>query len=85
MHRVPLGLPPEQAVLTEPLACCMNGQEPLGIGIGQSVVIIGAGLIGLFHAELALAKGASLVLVADVVRECLEEALSLGEGWGYRQ
>ncbi len=79
VHKVPLGLPTEQAVLAEPLACCINGQEPLGIGIGQSVVIIGAGVIGLFHAELAQAKGASRVFVADVLRERLEGVLSLGD------
>ncbi|MDI3524773.1 MAG: hypothetical protein PWP42_23 [Candidatus Atribacteria bacterium] len=79
VNKLPPGLNFEKAVLAEPLACCINGQEPLSIGIGQSVVIIGAGTIGLFHTELAFVKGASRVFLADVVPEKLELAARLGK------
>jgi len=78
VNKLPAGLSFEKAVLAEPLACCINGQEPLAIGLGQTVAVIGAGIIGLFHAELALLKGATQVFVADVVPARLEYARVLG-------
>jgi len=77
VNKLPPGLSFETAVLAEPLACCINGQEPLSIGIGHTVVIIGAGTIGLFHTEVALVKGATRVFLVDVVPEKLEIAARL--------
>ena len=51
------------AALTEPLACVVNGQEALGIGTGDTVAVIGAGPIGILHAELARAAGARVLLL----------------------
>jgi len=80
VNRIPPGLDFEEAALAEPLACCINGQSFLGIGLGQSVAIIGAGVIGLFHAELALLKGASRVFLIDIVPERLQHAATLVKG-----
>ena len=79
VNKLPTGLSCDQAVLAEPLACCINGQEPLGIGLGYKIVVIGAGTIGLFHVELALLKGASQVFVADVVQSRLKNTETFGK------
>lgn len=79
VNSIPEGLSFEEAALAEPLACCINGQQFLGIGIGQDVAVIGAGVIGLFHTELALLKGASRVFLIDVVPERLEYAKVFGD------
>ena len=79
VNKLPSGLSCDQAVLAEPLACCINGQEPLGIGLGHKIVVIGAGTIGLFHTELALLKGVSRVFLADVVPSRLRNAETLGK------
>ncbi len=79
VNRIPSGLDFEEAALAEPLACCINGQSFLGMGLGQSVAIIGAGVIGLFHAELALLKGASRVFLIDIVPERLQHVAALGK------
>jgi L-iditol 2-dehydrogenase len=60
--------------MIEPLSCCVNGQEYLNIHQGDSAVIIGAGPIGCMHAELARAKGAGPVILADVSEIRLELA-----------
>lgn len=80
VNRIPQGLDFVEAALAEPLACCINGQSFLNIGLGHTVAIIGAGIIGLFHAELALLKGASTVFLIDVVPERLAYAKSLRGG-----
>lgn len=51
--------------LAEPLACCINGQNNLNIRPGDTVVIAGAGPIGLMHVMLAKVAGASTVIVSE--------------------
>ncbi len=63
---VPDGLDDIEAVLCEPLACVLNGQEKLSIGPGKSVCVIGAGPIGVSHALLARKRGASRVFLSDI-------------------
>jgi L-iditol 2-dehydrogenase len=61
----PAGLPPEQLSLAEPLACCLNGLDQYRVEVGDVVVILGAGPIGLFHLQLAVIGGARTVIVSD--------------------
>lgn len=65
VFRMPEGMDFEAAALAEPLACCINGQRNAQVGLGDSVVILGAGPIGLMHAALARAAGARQVLVSE--------------------
>jgi len=67
----------EEATLSEPVACCINGQSFLNISPGNSVLIFGAGFIGCMHAELALKSGASFVLLVDISQPRLEIAKRL--------
>jgi L-iditol 2-dehydrogenase len=66
VNRVPEHVPFEEASLTEPLACVLNGQELAQVGEGDVVVILGAGPIGCLHVRLARARGASTVVLVDV-------------------
>jgi L-iditol 2-dehydrogenase len=74
LNRIPDHVPFEQASLTEPLACVLNGQEIGGVGDGDVVVILGAGPIGCLHVRLARARGAATVILADVNRFRLDLA-----------
>jgi L-iditol 2-dehydrogenase len=58
-------LDPAVATLIEPLACVIRGQDPLAIKPGDTVLVVGAGPIGILHAMLARSKGATRVFVAD--------------------
>ena len=58
-------LPPERLALAEPLSCCVYGQRRSRVGLGDTVVILGAGPIGLFHLQLALLAGAKTVIVSQ--------------------
>jgi L-iditol 2-dehydrogenase len=51
--------------LAEPLGCCINGMERVGMSIGKTVVIIGAGPVGLMLAGLARVFGAHAVVLVD--------------------
>ena len=67
-----------QAALAEPLACVLNGQENMGISLGDSVVIIGAGPIGLLHLKTAMLAGARRILVVEPNPERRAAAERLG-------
>ncbi len=63
--KIPKGVKMEEAALAEPLACCINGFERVCFSKGKSVLIIGAGPIGLLLLQTAKALGASLIVIAD--------------------
>lgn len=67
-------VPSEQMALAEPLGCCMNAHSRLGIGLKDTVAVIGAGPIGVMHACLARLQGAQKVFVVDTNPARLERA-----------
>jgi len=77
-YKMPENVPFEEAALLEPLACAINGNDAANIKLGDFVVIIGSGPIGLTHLQLAKLKGASKVIVTDLKPERLRIARSLG-------
>src|ERR671910_247208 len=71
-------IPPEQLALTEPLSCCVHGQKLSRVGLDDTVLIMGAGPIGLFHLQLALLAGARTVIVSEPSEERQSFAKDLG-------
>ncbi|MCP8311766.1 MAG: alcohol dehydrogenase catalytic domain-containing protein [Candidatus Methylarchaceae archaeon HK02M1] len=71
---IPDGLNFEKAALTEPLACCLNGQELSRISNGDTALIFGAGPIGCLHAMLARVMGAARVLIAESLQSRIKMA-----------
>ncbi len=74
VNPIPSDLSFEEAALTEPLACVINGQELAGVGEGDDAVMVGAGPIGCMHARLARARGASRITLVERSAERLELA-----------
>jgi L-iditol 2-dehydrogenase len=62
---MPKGLSFEKAALAEPLACVMNGQSLVDVKMGDVVVVLGAGPIGILHIKLARLSGARAVIVSE--------------------
>ena len=63
LNAVPAGVSAEAASLTEPLACCVHAQDMCRVSEGETVLIIGAGPMGMLHAMLALSYGARAIVV----------------------
>ncbi len=76
--KVPAGMALEEAALLEPLACCVNGSLRTNIRIGDTVLIIGAGPIGLMHLQLARASGATQIIVSEPSPQRRARAAELG-------
>lgn len=78
VFRVPDGMDFEAAALAEPLACCINGQRNADIRLGDTVLVLGAGPIGLMHAALARTAGARQVIVSEPNAARRQAALERG-------
>ena len=73
VYRLPDHVNLEHAALAEPLSCCIHSVSKADIRFGETVVIIGAGIMGLLHLKLALLRGARTV-VCDIDPERIEKA-----------
>ena len=72
--KVPQNVSMEAAALTEPLSCAVNCLELSPVPKDGSVLVIGAGPLGLIIADLACCEGAKQVFIADISPEQLEKA-----------
>jgi Threonine dehydrogenase and related Zn-dependent dehydrogenases len=77
-HKVSDNVTDEEATLIEPIACCLHGLKQADIRPDDSVLIMGAGTIGILHAQLAKIKGANKVIVSDMSEYKLQKALKVG-------
>jgi (R,R)-butanediol dehydrogenase/meso-butanediol dehydrogenase/diacetyl reductase len=79
LTRIPDELDDQQGALVEPIAVCARGVDRAGVGPGSSVLVTGAGPIGMLSAEYAIARGATTVIVSEPNpgRRSIAEALGV--------
>ena len=77
LNRIPENVGFDEASAAEPFACAINAQELLGIEEGDTVVVLGAGPVGLVAAQSAWLMGAGRVIVVDHLQERLEKARTM--------
>ena len=75
---LPAGVSYEEATFIEPLACVLRGQRKANVPPGSSVLVIGSGISGLLHVQLARALGAGRVIATDISDYRLEAAQRFG-------
>jgi len=68
----------EEATFIEPLACVLRGQIIARVQPGCSVLVMGSGIAGLLHVQLAKALGARLVVATDINNYRLDMARKMG-------
>ncbi len=78
INLIPERVSSEEATLVEPLASCINGQHLASLSSLDTVLILGAGPIGLLHAMFARSTGVARVLVTDRLSSRLEAAKKAG-------
>ena len=65
VYLIPENVSLDEAALAEPLSCCIHGMDRAGVCTGDTVLVLGAGGIGLILIQLARAAGAGRILVSE--------------------
>jgi len=68
----------EEGAFIEPLSCCLRGLKLSRFQPGQRVLVIGSGISGLLHIQLAKALGAGKIAATDVSEYRLNAAKKFG-------
>lgn len=78
VYKLPPDMSYEEGTFIEPLACVHRGQRLAGVKKEDSLLIIGSGISGILHTQLAKLKGLKRVMVADINPYRLELAEKFG-------
>jgi len=74
---LPGSLTYEDAAMIEPLACAIAGKNQIGVQKGQTVLIIGSGISGILHVQLAKLKGMKII-ATDINDYRMNKAMEFG-------
>jgi L-iditol 2-dehydrogenase len=66
------------AVLIEPAACVVKSIRRSGLRAGETVLVIGLGIMGTMHVKLARHQGAGMIIGADLFEQRALRARQLG-------
>jgi len=71
--KVPQGVAAEHAALAEPVSCAVNCLERCHITAGETVLVMGAGPMGLLNVLVARARGAAKIILSEPNEARLEQ------------
>ena len=66
VYKLPVGMSFDAGTFIEPLACVVRGQRLAGVQKDDVVLVIGSGVSGILHVQLAKRNGVKRVVVADI-------------------
>jgi len=78
VYKLPANMSYEEGTFIEPLGCAVRGQRLTDINKGDTVLIIGSGMAGILHIQLAKLKGAQKIFAADINPDRLKLAEKFG-------
>lgn len=76
--KVPTTLNAKAACLAEPVSCAVNSCENSGVKPGDTVLVMGAGPMGILNALVARQYGAKQIILSEINAERLEQAAGFG-------
>lgn len=78
VFKIPEGVRSDEATFTEPIACILRAFRIAGLKAGQSVLVLGSGIVGLLSAHIAKVLGAGLIAATDISKFRLDSAKKFG-------
>jgi len=76
------GISDSDGVLIEPAACVVKSIRRSGLKPGETILIIGLGIMGMMHVRIARSLGAGTIIGADLFHTRAERAKKLGADHG---
>jgi len=83
VFHIPSSMDYEEAAFTEPTGCCIRALKKLGVGQGDSFLVVGVGPVGLTYIQLLRAAGAGLIVASDLIESRLKLATRFGADAGF--
>ena len=80
--KLPADVADSDGVLIEPAACVVKSLRRADLKPGESVLVIGLGIMGMMHVKLARQLGAGIVIGADLFECRAQRARELGADFG---
>ena len=84
LYKIPENVGFSQAAMVEPAAVALHAISLTPIDKNDTVLVVGAGTIGLCLVQLLKLKGCTKIFVADIDPGRLEIALQLGAGYAFQ-
>jgi L-iditol 2-dehydrogenase len=78
VHQLPDGVSLREGALCEPLSVGLHAARLANLTVGDSVLVTGAGPIGMLAVEAARVAGATEIIVSDLVRSKLDRVRERG-------
>lgn len=82
--KIPDSMSFEEATFIEPLGCVVRGQRKINVSEGQKLLVLGSGISGILHIQLAKYLGAEKVTATDVSDYRLRKAKEFGADETYK-
>ncbi|KAH9897094.1 sorbitol dehydrogenase [Xylariomycetidae sp. FL2044] len=77
-HKLPEGLSLEHGAIVEPLSVAMHARDRAALKPGSTVLVLGAGAVGLLCAAANKVSGAKTVIIADILEDRVKFAVDNG-------
>lgn len=77
-HKLPDNVSLEYGALVEPLSVAMHARDRANLKPGSTVLVLGAGAVGLLCAAVAKAAGAKSIIIADIQEDRVKFAVENG-------
>jgi L-iditol 2-dehydrogenase len=84
LYRIPDELSFEHAAMVEPLSVAVHGVERIPVSLGDTAVVVGAGVIGLLAVQALRAAGCGTIISVDLEADRLDLARRLGADVGLK-
>jgi L-iditol 2-dehydrogenase len=78
LYTIPHGMTAEESMFIEPVSCAVHGMDRAGVRMGDIVVILGGGTMGLVMLQLVRHGGAAAVVVSEPQAHKRKIAADLG-------
>jgi L-iditol 2-dehydrogenase len=83
LYKIPENVTFEQAAMVESVAVALHSINISGLEPGNTTVVIGAGMIGVFVIKLLKLSGASCIIAIDISEKQLEKAEKAGADYTF--
>lgn len=84
LYRLPDAVSFSQGAMVEPLSIAMHAAAITPLQVNDTVVVVGAGLIGLLLVQVLRAAGCGQIIALDIDQDRLNQACDLGADLGLR-